>query len=516
MVLGVLGLRKSRPTTPTAPRRRLRVECLEDRLVPATFTVTTTLDVVNPADGVLSLREAVTRANARAGGDTLLLPAGVFRIALDGANENLNATGDFDVTGDTLIRGAGAGVTVIDARQIDRAFDAIGTPTTPIRVAFQGLTVRNGLSDSGGGVQSGNTDLVFRDCAVTGNRATSIGGGISNSEPAGGKPGNVTLVRTLVSRNVAALGGGGGVCLQSSGLGGVLVARDSAVRRNLAGVLINGSGGGMVVSTANLTNCTVTGNSSDEGGGIKASTSNLTNCVVSNNRSVRGGGIVAMTSATLIGCTISGNSALDDGGGIDALNGGVTLTNCTVSDNHSGDDGGGIRADTVSLTNCTVSGNSAAVEGGGVHATTLTLLNCTVAENSAHTGGGVFHVVGGSALVRNTIVAQNLAQLSGPDASGAFTSQGHNLIGDVTGSTGLTDGVNGDRVGTASNPIDARLGALKKNGGPTRTHALLPGSPAIDRGDNASQSPTDQRGLARREDGDGNGRAVADVGAFEL
>jgi hypothetical protein len=71
-------------------------------------------------------------------------------------------------------------------------------------------------------------------------------------------------------------------------------------------------------------------------------------------------------------------------------------------------------------------------------------------------------------------------------------------------------------VGTAANPIDPRLGPLKKNGGPTRTHALLPGSPAIDRGDNASQPPTDQRGAVRRKDGDGNGRAVADSGAFEL
>ena len=69
------------------PKRkaRLLLECLEGRAMPATFTVTTTLDVVDPADGKLSLREAVTRANNRAGADVIALPAGVFRVALAGA-----------------------------------------------------------------------------------------------------------------------------------------------------------------------------------------------------------------------------------------------------------------------------------------------------------------------------------------------------------------------------------------------------------------------------------------------
>ena len=64
---------------------RPRLEQLEDRSVPATFNVTTTLDVVDPADGKLSLREAITAANSRAGADIIVLPAGVFKIALAGA-----------------------------------------------------------------------------------------------------------------------------------------------------------------------------------------------------------------------------------------------------------------------------------------------------------------------------------------------------------------------------------------------------------------------------------------------
>ena len=181
--------------------------------------------------------------------------------------------------------------------------------------------------------------------------------------------------------------------------------------------------------------------------------------------------------------------------------------------------GGGINAGTANLTNCTVSGNSAGDAGGGIAAGSATLLNCTVVENIAHTGGGLFHGAGGTFNVRNTIVALNLVDFTGtgPDVSGDFASQGHNLIGDPTDSTGFTNAVNGDRVGTSANPIDPKLGPLANNGGRTKTHALLAGSPAIDHGDYNGAPPTDQRGFgfARKKDGNGDGIAIVDIGAFE-
>jgi hypothetical protein len=166
-----------------------------------------------------------------------------------------------------------------------------------------------------------------------------------------------------------------------------------------------------------------------------------------------------------------------------------------------------------------VSGNTAGTDGGGIWASAAELLNCTVVENIARNGGGLFHEPGGDFTLRNTIVALNVVGflLTGADVSGVFTSEGHNLIGDRTGSTGLTHGSNGNIVGDGVNPIDPKLGALKNNGGPTKTHALLAGSKAIDRGDNSLLPLTDQRGAGfpRVKDGNGDGIAVVDIGAFE-
>ncbi|MBR8840297.1 MAG: hypothetical protein DSM106950_41480 [Stigonema ocellatum SAG 48.90 = DSM 106950] len=144
------------------------------------------------------------------------------------------------------------------------------------------------------------------------------------------------------------------------------------------------------------------------------------------------------------------------------------------------------------MENSTIIGNSATQNGGGIYndySGTLTLLFATVTQNIAANGGGVYqkevplfytpNAVRGSNNLRNTIIAANLTTDGGinPDVSGTFTSNGYNLIGDATGSTGF--GVTGDIVGTTDNPIDPLLAPLAFNGGSTQTVALLPGSPAI-------------------------------------
>jgi hypothetical protein len=480
-----------------AHHARLHLERLEDRAVPATFTVTTALDVVSDTDGKLSLREAISQANTHVGADAVVLPAGVFKIALDGSGENGNATGDFDVTDAVTIRGAGAGLTAIDAQHKDRLFDLLGS----IQVKFVDLTLRHGAAPigvvNGAAVQAQAAGITLVRCVVSDNQGL-LGGGI-NAET-----GDVTVFDSAVRRNVAQIDGGG-IRLGSS----ALVMSGSTVRRNLAG----GAGGGGIFAggTATLTNCTVSGNSvsgtgtGGGGGGIDAVTANLTNCTVSGNSTPGGfgGGINAQT-ATLTRSTVSGNTA------------------------GSGLGGGGIKSDTATLVNCTVCDNSTpGGVGGGVLATAAALLNCTVAENDAGLGGGLFHQPGGTFSLKNTIVALNLADFggSGSDAFGNFASGGHNLIGDGADETGFANGASGDIVGTTADPIDPRLGLLANNGGPTATMALRAGSPAIDAGDNNAVNPVtgkplaaDQRGFGfpRQKDGNGDGISVVDIGAFEL
>jgi uncharacterized repeat protein (TIGR01451 family) len=131
-------------------------------------------------------------------------------------------------------------------------------------------------------------------------------------------------------------------------------------------------------------------------------------------------------------------------------------------------------------------------------------------------GGGI--VVSTPAVnVKNTIIAGNtfVGTGSSPDVSGAFMDNGHNLIGDGTGSSSFVNGTNGDQVGASGAPINPMLGLLGDNGGPTPTQLPQPGSPVIDNGDNAGAPVTDQRGLPRVVDGTGIATAIIDIGAVE-
>src|SRR5262245_55640574 len=256
--------------------QRLRLECLEDRSVPATFNVTTTLDVVDPADGQRSLREAITAANTLDGEDVIVLPGGVYKLALAGSGEDANATGDFDITGAVTIRGAGSGFTFIDGQQLDRLFDVAGTAPSSIKVVLEKMTIRNGnVTGHGGGVEYGNAELVVRDAIVIRNRASQRGGGISNG--AAIDSGDVKVNRTTVVRNIAGAEGGGlGI------VNGTLTLTASTVRRNVSGG--SNGGGGFFASAATLTNSIVSGNTAAaSGGGIRAGTAILTGSTISGN-----------------------------------------------------------------------------------------------------------------------------------------------------------------------------------------------------------------------------------------
>ena len=183
------------------------------------------------------------------------------------------------------------------------------------------------------------------------------------------------------------------------------------------------------------------------------------------------GGIDSPAPLTLINTLIdknktgTGPAGSGDGAGIFASNSNTVLINSTVSNNTTG---------------------AAPANGGGIFsAGTLGITNATIAGNVASGNGQGIWNAGSSVTLRNTIVARNGNDSNGPDVAGnQYLSSGHNLIGNADGSTGFTNLLNGDQVGSTGNPRNPLLGLLATNGGATQTMGLLPGSPAIDAADN--------------------------------
>ena len=154
--------------------------------------------------------------------------------------------------------------------------------------------------------------------------------------------------------------------------------------------------------------------------------------------------------------------------------------------------------------NSTISGNSAGTSGGGIGtSTTLRVANCTITGNSAPSGGGIYNV--GSVEFSNTILNAGALGENIFNDGGTVTSLGYNLSSDDGG--GYLNGP-GDQINT-----DPLLGPLQDNGGPTFTHALLPGSPAIDAGDPNFNPPPSKDQRDCNFDRVFNGRI--DIGSFE-
>lgn len=419
---------------------------------------------------------------------------------------------DRDVTLD-----GGADLTV-DGNQSHRVFSVPGGVTAEL----MGLTVANGreTDEHGGGIRNEGT-LTLTNSIVSGNSAGDDSG-CRTDDPAllcsegGGiwSEGTLTLIDSTISGNSAHFGGG------VANRQGSLTVIDSAVLMNSAegcrvgAVLCSGGGGVWNSGMLTMQNSTVSGSSSDWGGGIY-------------NRGVR--------EPTITNSIVSGNSAVFDGGGLLNFET-LTLINTTVADNMAGQSGGGIanEAGTLEVTNSTLSGNTAVSAGGGIFnpaGAAADLVNTTVSTNTADTGGGVY--TGGELLLVSSTIAGNDAPTAtaiydpGTPDAGPRSIANTLIEGDCGGTPFDSDGYNIESPGNTcgfdqatDQPAEGELnlGPLADNGGPTKTHALLENSVAIDR--IPQDNCVDGAGEPLREDQRGEPRpagagSTCDVGAFE-
>ncbi|MEM7354762.1 MAG: right-handed parallel beta-helix repeat-containing protein, partial [Acidobacteriota bacterium] len=276
--------------------------------------------------------------------------------------------------------------------------------------------------------------------------------------------------------------------------------------------------GGDPTSARTLLNLTIRGGvapSTGSGGGVYvvSGTVTITRCEIVDNMTLAdfGGGITTFgADGTIEFSTISGNSTpsvFGMGGGISINAGQFVIESSTVSNNEA-DRGGGLHTSGgVTVINTTVSGNSADSSGGvfvdefsGLH-----LIHTTLSENTAVLGASALGVAfyGGNLTVTNSVIEGDCG------VGGELTSGGGNLEspGDTCELDDATD---------QANVADLGLGPLGDHGGPTRVYPLLFGSPAIEAAVAGACPPTDQRSIPRPFDGDGDGTAACDAGAFEF
>ncbi|MBX9682134.1 MAG: hypothetical protein K2X38_25530 [Gemmataceae bacterium] len=248
---------------------------------------------------------------------------------------------------------------------------------------------------------------------------------------------------------------------------------------------------------------------------VNAALSGLT---LSGGNAAAGGGIQNAGSLTLTSVVVSNNFATTGAGLTNLAGGTVNITGSAIHSNNAGDWGGGIdNQGVMTLVNSTVSSNTALNSPAGINnAGSLALTNVTVSANrsnpaTAAPGNGIWQSdARGTLTLRNTIVAGNFGpggaadDLRGP----VVAASDFNIVGSAANFSGITNGTNSNRVGTAAAPVDAGLGILLANGGGTPTHALLQNSIAINAGTNGGIVPAqDQRGIARV--------GAVDMGAYE-
>lgn len=457
--------------------------------------------------GDLSLREAIGLANGSVGTDTITFAASINGLA------HLFTLGQVTITESLTITGNGAANTVIDAQQLSRIFDITAGA---IDTTLDGLTLRNGLSsnNSGGAIRSladSGTLLTIRNSILTGNQTLgdfAYGGAIEAFAS------NITIENSTISGNSTSDDGARGGAIHTI-YGSVTVTNSTFQSNSTGGNFADGGAIYALFGDVTVTNSQFLTNSARGGGGAIFTQ----------------GGDLTITNSTFHSNSANGGSPFGNGGAINVhADGNLTVIGSTFSNNFANYDGGAIYHHTngnIVLINSTLSGNQAFDDGGAIYAESVavSLINSTVFNNYAtNEGGGI--VTYEYLSIQNSIVAHNFTETDWSDINQTPDVLQHSLIGHNNG-TSLTEtgagapDANGNYIGgTSGGDINPLLGPLQNNGGLTQTHALLPGSLALNGGNNAlavdptngnAALSTDQRGLPFVRIFDG----TVDMGAYE-
>ncbi|RKY18279.1 MAG: hypothetical protein DRP63_02330 [Planctomycetota bacterium] len=399
---------------------------------------------------------------------------------------------------------------VIDRQQAGEAFifDSGETEDSVI----DNFTIKNSNVLAGGAIYCNSSSPTIVNCTFSDNYATWYGGAICCAN--GSKP---TLTNCTFSGNSSDEIGGAIYCQESSSptitnctfsgnsavwYGGAIYCQDS--------------------SSPSITDCTFSDNSAKYNGGAvycTRSSLTMTNCLFSGNSASGSGGAIyfrGSSSSSITDCTFSGNNADWDGGAIYCDGSSPTLTGCRFSDISANAAGGAIACLSCSppITDCTFSSNNAKDYGGAIdcNASSPTVTNCIFSGNSAGSGGAIECYNSSSPTLNNCILWNNAAGSGGNEIyisdSGSSCTLNYCCV-DNTGYGGQTGNI------TENNCIyDDPQFVDPANG----DYHLQDTSPCIDAGNNGSVPSgvtTDLDGNQRIVDGDNNGTATVDIGAYE-
>jgi len=503
-------------------------------------------------DAIRAANTDAARGECRAGrgADTIVLPAGSTQTLRRVHNSTYGPTGLPVISSPITIEGQGS--TIVRASEAPEfrmlALSSTGELTLNETTVSGGAVPAPSSADDptyrGGGMANYGGTVTVRNSTISGNAASGLygyggsGGGVVNS-------GFLTVINSTISGNSTRYGQGGGV----ANFDGTLTVTNSTISGNSAY-----DGGGGVYSrggTVTVTHSTISGNGTSygQGGGVanRSGILTVTTSTIADNFASDGGGMANGGTLTITNSTIAGNFAGrygGFGGGVfNTSTGTLTMTNSTIANNiasgfyddHGGGmvnsgtgtvatstitgnaayDGGGVRNfGPLTLTNSTISGNVAFLGGGVMNGGTLIVTNSTIVGNTVgRDGGGVRNGYYGILTLARTLVTGNTGPFGPELANGGIVfAANYNLFG-VNGDAGVANFFPGatDIVPRAGIQLPDILDpTLANNGGPTQTHALVPGSPALDASPaDADCAPTDQRGVRRPQ---GNG---CDIGAFE-